>query len=217
MNTLKHYAWLILLLLPIVAFSQNENRFRHSFSVHAGYANMLNGTGGLTSTNDDYIDKMCSGLSWDAQYFFRVKSNPEKVSVGFGLLYSGYSSKEELEYSSDHIYTHYLSPQFGVYIPLHKNIDLRGNIGIGPILYMNNGTVFGKPREINESSIACNLGLDAIWYLNSHWGLSVDIQYVNALLEKIHPLYHGETIGVRPETPISLSRLNCSIGITYLF
>ena len=186
----------------------------HSVSLHIGYANMLGGTAGLTNSAHSYERDLCSGISWDAQYYLHPKG-----MFGFGLFYSRYSAKGSLEHSSDHIYTHYIAPQFALYCLSNERVNVRLNIGTGYLRYKNNSMVYEKDRRVSGQRMAGNIGVNAEYMLTSHWGVSADLQYVFTNLRKVESNYHGETITVRfpSEDRLKVSRLNISLGIGYHF
>lgn len=215
MDSKKWLTCLIIVLLPC-SFLTAENPVtnKHSIAFHLGYANMLGGTAGLTNSSHSYERDLCSGISWDAQYYLR----PLKM-LGFGALYSGYSAKGSLEHGSDHVYTHYIAPQFAWYCLNNERMNIRLNIGTGYLRYKNNSTVYEKERRVSGGRIAGNIGANAEYMLTSHWGISADLQYVFTNLRKANSKYHGETILVRfpSEERLKVSRLNISLGLGYHF
>lgn len=186
----------------------------HSVSLHMGYANMPGGTAGLTNSAHSYERDLCSGISWDAQYYL----HPFRW-IGFGFLYSGYSAKGSLEYSSDHVYTHYIAPQFAFYCLSSERMNVRLNLGTGYLRYKNNSMVYEKERRVSGGRIAGNIGANAEYMLTPRWGISADVQYVFTNLRKVDSRYHGETIQVKfpSEDRLKVSRLNISLGLGYHF
>lgn len=201
-------------LISWPSYAENPVNNPHSISLHMGYANMLSGTAGLTNSAHSYERDLCSGISWDAQYHWHFKK-----MIGFGLLYSGYSSKGSLEHSSDHVYTHYIAPQFALYCLNSERMNIRLSAGTGYLRYRNNSTVYEKDRRVTGGRIAGNIGVNAEYMLSSHWGISADLQYILTNLRKVNSKYHGETILVRfpSEERLNVSRLNISLGLGYHF
>jgi len=183
---------------------------------HVGYANMLGGTDGLTNSSSSYERELCSGFSWDAKVDVLVNSR-----IGIGVLYSGYTASGELDYSSDHIYTHYLAPQFTLTAWQSNRFKFYLNAGIGGIYYLNNSTVFGKERRVEGGNVAANIGGIVEYRINSSWGVSLNPQYISASLREIHATYHGETtrviFGGEDKNRLDLSRLNLSAGMNFYF
>lgn len=216
MKFVVDYYWVVVcfLLFTTRASASEPVVRKHVFSVHAGYANMLSGTSGLTNSSSGYEEDLSSGVSWDAQYYFNLKKY-----VGFGLLYSGYSSKGSLPNSSDHVHTHYIAPQFGFYCLRNDRLSLRLNAGTGYLAYRNNGTVYEKERRVSGGRWAINVGGNIDYALSEHWGVSADIQYMYTELYKVTAHYHGEDITVRYPSgkELDVARLNISAGISYYF
>lgn len=204
---------LLLLTLSLRLSAQSTaNRLRQSFAVHVGYGNMVKGTEGLTNSSSDYEGQLRQGISWDAQYYFR----PIKV-LGIGLLYSGYTSNGSHEEGSDHLYTHYLAPQVGLYAVSNDHFTLRFNLGVGGMFYRNNSEVFEKERRVKGSAIAANVGVNAAYRIARNWAIEADIQYVPSQIHRVRSHYHNETITVRFPDGLSANRLNLSAGFSYLF
>ena len=208
---------ILFLLFSILTFSTlwGQTTVKHNLSVRAGYANMLGGTAGLTNSSNSYERELCSGFSWDAQYNYLTSSK-----VGLGMLYSGYTASGKLTYSSDHIYTHYLAPQFALIVYQKKQFKLQANAGLGYIFYLNNSTVFGKDRKVTGGNLAANIGVAAEYRINNRWGVSLGTQYVESSLKEINTFYHGENIKVKlgdGGNQLNLSRLNISAGVNFYF
>ena len=187
----------------------------HSLTIHAGYANMLGGTAGLTNNSNSYEKELCSGFSWDVQYDYRP--NPK---IGLGILYSGYTANGELTYSSDHIYTHYFAPQLTPKILRTEHFEIFVNAGLGYLFYLNNSTVYGKERRVTGGNIAANIGGMVEYKINNKWGVSLGTQYITSNLRKINVFYHGENTKVKfnnKENKLNLSRLNLSVGVNFHF
>ena len=207
----------ILLSLPVTLFADEPKN--HSFALHYGYANMVNGTVALTNSSKSYDKGLRSGMSWDAQYYYRTQNR----WTGWGVIYSGFTSKGALENSSDHIFTHYIAPQFGWYIlPLvpRDRAYIRLNVGMGYFRHLDNSTVYGKSRRVTGSSFAGNIGLNGVYYLLPQLGISFDFQYIMTNLSKVNIRYHGEAIELRFRAAdwwMQLSRLNISGGLSYFF
>jgi hypothetical protein len=209
----------ILLLLSVfwmthvLAFAEKPEKDFFSISVHAGYSNILSGTSGLTNSSSSYINKLSSGFSWDGELYYKHRKFLS------GLFYSGYTSKGELTYSSDHIFIHYLGLQVGREFPITDKFRLRANGGFGPVWYRNNSTVYGKSRDVSGRSFGVNLGLNGIYLLSPQLGLSFNLQGIMSALYNTNIDYHGETIKVKYffEKPLGLSRLQISLGLSYFF
>lgn len=214
MKTNRCIAALIMLLAVCCLQAVEPVNPRHVVSVHTGYANMLWGTGGLTDGSRGHERSLSSGVSWDAQYYFNF---PKRFAVG--LLYSGYSAEGALPNSSDHVYTHYIAPQFGFYCLKNNRWNIRLNAGYGYLKYLNNSVVYEKDRQVSGRSFAANIGGDVEYKLTSHWGISADIQLLGSKLWWVNSNYHGEDIQVRyPDGKrLNVSRLNVSAGLTYSF
>ncbi|MDH6306181.1 hypothetical protein M2459_002895 [Parabacteroides sp. PF5-5] len=204
----------IAILFPTVCFAEKPTFKRHELATYFGYANMLAGTGGLTNTSNSYEKKLRSGISWDAQYYY----NPIR-EVGLGILYSGFTSKASHATGSDHLFTHYIAPQFAGNLLNKERWRIRLNMGVGYIRYFNDSKVYGKERKVTGGRIAGNLGLRGEYLFTSHWGVSVVAQYILSSIRKVDIDYHGETIKVKfpSDNRLSLSRLNLSAGINYHF
>ncbi len=201
------------MLIAYTAWASAQNG-RQSFAVHIGYGNMLEGTSGLSLSDDTYKNKLCQGVNWDAQYHVRAFKD-----MDFGLLYSGYSAKATHEEGADHVYTHYIAPQAGLYIVNNRSIHVRVNAGLGWMFYRNNGEVFAKSRKATTSNLAGNLGVNFNYKLTPNWGIGADVQYLIAKFGQMDVRYHGQTVDVRfPDgDSLSGSRLSLSAGITYSF
>ncbi len=211
----KHFLMLAAaILLPTFCFAEKPTFKRHELTASSGYANMLAGTAGLTNTSASYEKKLRSGISWDAQYYY----NPIK-EIGVGFLYSGFTSKASHTTGSDHLFTHYIAPQFAAYLVNKERWHIRLHTGIGYIRYLNDSRVYGKERKVTGGRIAGNLGLQGEYLFTSHWGISVTTQYILSSIKRVHIDYHNETIIVKfPSTNrLSVSRLNLSAGINYHF
>lgn len=215
MKSKKSILWVFLLLTSTTQlFAQKKEWQRHSFAVHAGYANMLQGTGGLTNSSQNYEDELTKGFGWDLQYYGR----PIKA-LGIGILYSGFTSQGKHEEGSDHLYTHYIAPQIGLYAVDVERFSLRFNAGLGAIIYRNSSEVFGKSRRAIGTLFAANVGVNGAFKLTRNWAIEADIQYVTSRLDKMKVRYHDETTTVKfadGESP-HLGRLNLSAGISYSF
>ncbi|MEG0462270.1 outer membrane beta-barrel protein [Bacteroides sp.] len=210
---MKRNITLLFMFIVYSAWTSAQNG-RQSFAFHVGYGNMLEGTSGLTIRDNSYQDKLCKGVNWDAQYYVVPFKH-----LGFGLLYSGYSAQARHEEGADHVYTHFISPQAGLYIINNNAVDLRFNAGLGWMFYRNNGEVFSNSRTVTTSNLAGNLGLNFNYKLNSNWGIGADVQYLIAKFGQMDVRYHDETIKVTFPNGESLSgsRLSISAGITYSF
>lgn len=214
MKKKKLLLWMFLVTFSFSAVAKEIPEEKHSFAIYVGYGNMVNGVGTLTNTHSDYKKKFREGIIWNAEYYFRLVK-----FMGVGFLYSGYSAKGNHAEGADHIYTHYMAPQIGVYCLNKEKVQLRLNVGMGGIRFLNNSEVFDKSRRVTGSRFAFNVGTNAVYKLTDHWGVSLDVQYIGANLHKVDSKYHGETIIVRyPEGKRpSMSRLNVSGGIAYHF
>jgi hypothetical protein len=203
----------VLSSVTVVALADEPNKDRFSLSVHGGYANMLDGTKGLTSTSESYVNSLSSGFSWDAQYCFKHRK------LALGLLYSGYTSKGKLPDSSDHLYTNYVAPFIGLYLFDNEKFSARATLGIGRMYYRNNSTVFGKERIVTGHTLGQNYGLNGVYFLSPKLGISIDIQHIGSEIYDTSVKYHGERIVVKfpLENPLSLTRLNISAGLAYFF
>lgn len=203
---------LLLLTVSVGLSAQNTDKLRQSFAIHVGYGNMVKGTDGLTNATSGYESQLQQGISWDAQYYFR----PIKV-LGLGILYSGYTADGSHEEGSDHLYTHYLAPQVGLYAVSTDCFTLRFNLGAGGMFYRNNSEVFGKERRVKGSFIAANVGVNAAYRFARHWAVEADVQYVASQIRKVRSHYHDEAITVRFPSGLTTTRLNLSAGFSYLF
>lgn len=209
---------LLLLLLFCYAFSSAKAGDRidkkQSFSLHAGYSHMFIGSQGLTNSSTGYRNNLSNGISWDGQYYFY----PMKW-FGPGLFYSGFSSKNSHEFGSDHLYTHYIAPQFSAFFLMQERFRLRGNIGLGYMVYRNNSLVYEKDRTVKGDRIAFNTGIVGEYLFNEHWGFSFDLQGVFSSLRKAHINYHDEKITVRykEDNRLKMSRINISLGLVCYF
>lgn len=215
MKTKKSILCLFLLLAGATQLlAQKKEWQRHTFSVHAGYANMLQGTGGLTNSSHDYERDLSKGTGWDVQYYGR----PTKA-LGIGLLYSGFTSKGSHKEGSDHLYTHYIAPQIGLYAVDQKWFSLRFNAGLGGIFYRNNSEVFGKSRRTDGRFFAINGGVNAAFKLTRHFAIEANAQYIASRLNSMDVRYHDETTTVdfADGDESHLGRLNLSAGISYSF
>lgn len=211
----RHIALFLLFALCCIQLSSKEkvNKQEHIFSLHTGYANMLGGATRLTNSSRSYERKISQGISWNAQYYFRPVS-----IMGIGFLYSGFSSKGSHEEGKDHIYTHYMAPQVGLYCFRSQRFFIRIDVGAGMMVYRNRSEVFGKSRYVKGSDIAANAGINGRLRLTRHWNIEADIQYIASSIYKMYSHYHGEVITVKlKENPLSISRLNLSAGISYSF
>lgn len=186
---------------------------KHTFSFRAGYGNILERTSGLTKQTDSYKKDLSAGVSWEAQYLFHFR----KIA-GIGVLYSGFSSKGSHEGGSDHIYTNYIAPQVGLYLFQNRQVLLRADLGMGAMTYRNNSKVFGKDRIVKKSEFAGNAGINFTYKLTRHWNLEADAKYIVCTMNKIKSHYHDEIVIVKfKNSPLSVSRLNLSAGISYSF
>jgi hypothetical protein len=204
----------ICLISCIFAFANEPAKRPFSLSVHGGYATMLHSSAaGLTNSSPSYTNNFHSGPSWDAQFDFKFKF------FSTGLLYSGYTAKGALAESSDHIYTHYLAPQFAIHFLRTDKFDIKAGPGVGYIWYRNNSMVYGKERRVTGGNIATNIGLNGVWFLSRELGLSLDVQYIDSSLFRVNVDYHGETVKVRfpLKDPLPLERINISLGLSYFF
>jgi hypothetical protein len=219
LNQMKHFFGLITIFLLVSnpLFSKQPREAKHFFEAHFGYANMLEGTAGLTNSSDKYERDLCSGVSWDAQYSIRLPEIGGNFYFGLGVLYSGYTSQGSLTDSSDHLYTHYFAPMAQFYYLITPQTHIRVDFGFGAISYLNNSMVYGKERRVTGNNIGGHFGLNATQYLFSNFGLSAEISYINSYLETIYSHYHEERIMVKFHDNLYLSRLNISAGITYFF
>lgn len=212
----KSYYYMVLSILFLTVsldvLAQRKHQLSQTLAFHVGYGNMVKGTGGLTNSSSSYKDQLLEGISWDAQYYLR----PIKV-LGAGLLYSGYTSNGSHEEGNDHLYTHYLAPQVGLYAVSTDYFTLRFNLGVGAMFYRNNGEVFGKERRVRGTSIAANAGVNAAYHFTRQWAIEADIQYVPSQLERFRSRYHDEKITVKFPDGLSVSRLNVSAGLSYTF
>lgn len=210
----RHALLFVFLMTCCIRLSAQKTTERvHTFSFLAGYSNILEGTSGLTSQAHSYKRKLSEGASWDVGYYF----HPVKIA-GIGLLYSGFSSKGSHDEGSDHVRTHYIAPQIGLYCFENQHLFVRLSVGAGAMIYRNNSEVFGKSRYVRGSSAACNAGVNATFKLTRHWNLEANVQYIHAHLKKITSLYHGKEIDVEfNDDRLSASRLNLSAGISYSF
>lgn len=210
-ETLLLFAFLMACCIRLSA--QETAGQKHTFSFRTGYGNMLEGTAGLTKQSHSYEKDLSNGVTWDAQYNFHFIK-----AMGIGFLYSGFSSKGSHEEGSDHVYTHYIAPQMGLYCFQNQHFLMRFDIGIGAMLYRNNSKVFGKDRKVKGSKIAANVGANATFKLTRHWNLEADIKYIISSLNKVYSYYHDERITVKfNKGPLSISRLNVSAGVSYSF
>lgn len=214
MHKRKRDLLFFLLTMCCIALSAQEVvKQRHTFSVHAGYGNMLRGTAGLTNSLKSYERDLSEGVSWDVQYYFR----PADI-VGVGFLYSGFSSQGSHEEGSDHLYTHYFAPQVGIYCLRTKRFFIRLDAGIGLLSYRNYSKVFDKSRRVTGTSFATNAGVNATLKITRQWNIEADIQYVASSIHTIYPRYHNEVTTVKfRNDPLSVSRLNLSAGVSLNF
>lgn len=215
MTTTKSILGLFLLIATTTQLlAQKKEWQRHSFAVHAGYANMLQGTGGLTNSMHSYERELLEGTSWDLQYYGR----PTKM-LGIGFIYSGFTSQGSHEEGSDHLYTHYFAPQMGLYAVDGKRFSLRLNAGLGGIFYRNNSEVFTKSRRTTGRFFAINGGVNAAFKLTRNWAIEANAQYIASSLDKMEARYHDETTTVdfAKGEESHLGRLNLSAGIAYSF
>lgn len=213
MKRKKLLLFICLIVCYIRPSAQETTYARNTFSFRAGYGNMLKGTAGLTKQSHSYERKLSEGVVWEGQYyshFMRV--------MGVGFLYSGFSSKGSHEEGSDHVYTHYIAPQIGLYCFQNQHINIRFDFGAGVMVYHNYSKVFGKERDVKGSSIAANAGVNTTFKLTRHWNLEADIKYIVSSLHEIYPFYHDRRTTVKfNNDPLSISRLNLSAGISYSF
>jgi len=210
---------LLILLFCAVAVgisAQDEKPSDKAFLMflHGGYCLLPNKTTGLTSTSTDYVKKLSSGASWNAQAYFRTKM------FIVGLMYSGYTSKGNYIASetskltsSDNILTTYIAPQFGMNIPLAKVFDLGWNGGFGGMLLKNNGTVYGKPRILKGSAFGVNLGVRGVFNINKYFGISAEVMAIAAQLNKAKVDYHNEVVQVNYVPSLKLNQLTFSLGL----
>lgn len=207
---------LLFLLMPVCLslFSQSADWQHHSFAIRAGYGNMLQGTKGLTNSSKSYEDMLSHGITWDVQYYYRPLNR-----LGIGLLYSGFTSKGKHDEGSDHLYTHYIAPQIGLYCLDTHWFALRFNAGVGGFTYLNDGKVFGKSRRAKGGSIAANIGINAAFKISPRWGIETDIGYMFANLHKLRSHYHDEVVTVHfPDGErVGAGHLNLSAGISFFF
>ena len=207
---------IVVFLLPVMVFAEEPEPWRYSLSLHYGYANMVAGTAGLTNSSRSYEKDLCSGMSWDFQYYYRYG---RKRIFGLGAIYSGFTSKGTLQYSTDHVYTHYIAPQLNLSLWPTSRFFMGGNTGFGYFMYRNNSTVFGKGRRVMGDMPAVNFGLNGTYCLSQRIGISLNMQYIFTELYKVHIDYHDEITKVKfpPEKAMQASRLNISGGINFFF
>jgi len=204
---------LILFFCEIVGTisAQEKSNFFLMF-LHGGYGILPDKTSGLTNSSASYIDELSSGVSWNAQAYFRHKA------LITGLFYSGYTAKGSLENSSDKILTSYVAPQLGAAIPVaNGKFDIVINAGVGGIWYQNNSMVFGKERKVRGSSVGVNIGLKGVYNFSRQWGVSLEMATIRANLYKTNVNYHYKTIDVKysGESPFHLDQFTFSIGLKY--
>jgi hypothetical protein len=201
-------------LLPVLCFAEEPFSAKQEIAFHSGYAYMPEGTCGLTLSSGSYERKLRSGISWDARYYYHLI---RVASVGF--LYSGFTSKGEHAAGSDHLYTHYMAPQFRLHCLDKEQWRIRLTTGIGYIHYLNNSKVYGKDRKVTGGRLAGNVGLQAAYLIHPHWGLSVDANYIASAIKEVDITYHNETIQVKYpySNRLGVSRLSLSAGVQFYF
>lgn len=204
-----------LLIYTSMIFAQKFNDGKYSsLSFHAGYANMVKGTNGLTKTTKEYEDKLRSGISWDFEYDF----HPIKI-LGIGMIYSGCFAKAAHEEGSDRVHTHYIAPQIRLYLFENARWEIRMMAGAGCMIYRNNSKVFSKSRKAGGTNLGLNAGLNIAYKLDEHWAISLSAQYIESNLSKMNVDYHDERFIVRYESDNKLeaSRINISGGLSFRF
>lgn len=206
---------LIVLFLSTTAWGQNNNysSSKFSFDMHAGYANMVRGTSGLTSNSDSYVNKLQSGVTWD----INLKYKPAK-RFSIGLLYSGFISSGSLPESSDKVQTHYVAPQANIHFGSKR---WQGYVfgGLGVMAYKNNGEVFEKSRYTHNSTIAGNVGIALEYRITDVIGLGISTQYILANYSRLHVHYHDEPFNLEfpRDERLHADRLNISLGLNFHF
>ena len=214
----KSLLTLIFCVVAVGIFAQEEKQSDKAFLMflHGGYCILPNKTAGLTSTSDDYVKKLSSGASWNAQAYFRYKK------LIAGLMYSGFTSKgsyiaSEIGTSgltsSDNLITTYTALQCGMNIPIGKVFEFGFHGGFGVMWLKNNGLVYEKQRVLKAWSPAVNLGINGIVNISKNVGLSAEIMAIGASTSKSKVNYNNKVVEVRYQLPLKLNELTFSLGL----
>jgi hypothetical protein len=201
-------------LIPALCFAEKPFARRHEIVVHAGYARLFEGAGGLTSSSGSYERKLRQGVSRDARYYYHLI---RRVSVGF--LYAGFSSKGSYAAGSDHLSILYAAPQIRFNFLDKGPWRLGVTSGTGYIHYLNDSKVYGKDRKVTGGRLACNAGLQGTYMIHPRWGISAETNCIVSAIKETDIRYHGETIQMRYPfwKRLPVSRFSFSAGILFRF
>lgn len=193
-------------------FAQSSPDDSFVLFLHGGYGHLTGKAPGLTNASDTYDKTMSSGVSWNAQMYYKHKK------LIAGLLYSSYLSNGKREECSDHILTTYIAPQVGLNIPVGKQFDIALNGGTGTICYLNNSFVYGKVRKVTGLNIGYDLGLKGICNLSDRFGISLEMLFIGTDdFNKVKVKYHHEVFDVkyRSDDSRNLNQFTISLGLKY--
>jgi hypothetical protein len=203
-----------LALVPAFCFAEKPFARRHEIAVHAGYARLLEGAGGLTNSSGSYERKLRQGVSQNIRsYYHPIR----RVSVGF--LYAGFSSEGSYAAGSDRLYIQYAAPQLRFHFLDKGPWRLGVTVGTGYIHYLNDSKVYGKDRKVTGGRLACNAGLQGAYMIHPRWGISAETNLIASAIKEVDIRYHGETIRMRYSFGeyLPVSRLSFSAGILFRF
>lgn len=196
---------------------------RFNLSANFGYgwrtAKMADG---LSREEKDYLDKLMSGIVWNAAASYYFKDN-----YGVGLSYSAYSASasgigtslatgESGMLKTDDMIT-YVGPAFLMRYSQNQKWIFNVSLGIGYIGYSSTSKLKGEKSKITGSSVGFESVLGAEYKFAQNWGIGASFSANSGMLNKLTVNSNGQkqTIDLHKDEKEGLGQIRLSLGLRY--
>lgn len=182
------------------------------FAFNIGYG-WLPKADGLTGDEQQFEDKLSSGIAWDIEFHHYIKN------FGWGLFYSGYHSGGYYEKTKiDHdLLLSYVAPLFCYKYSFNKKWMINGEVGIGYLKFADRISSGIDKGKLYVSTVGFNYGVNIEYKISKHVGIGISFNEIvgGAYLKDVKTENAYSTVTFDDDDSLNLSRINILGGIRF--
>lgn len=229
--------FLFAFLSNLVAQEKKQQIHRWKFGINAGAGyytpsnkdakRSLEESGVNKKTADSFYNKLKWAATFDVHAYYLFNSN---MGAGIRYNFARSSAKEsDIHISNsfynlivdieDRVYVNYVGPSFYFqkWIDSSNKWLLNGSITLGYVHYREESEVMYSTLLATAHSIGSSVNIGVEYFFNKSWSVGLDYSFFGSTLNrvKIDDGYQSESIKLKGDDKINLSRMNLMAGIRF--